>query len=487
MNTVKTCCIPVSVAALLTAAITAWATDNPKLAAPLYQGAVPAISADGIQVNPAFVGTFGGMKALDCRATTEARDFGGQVITPKAGETYTGPWCFLSKDPIDKVKAYYDKTIAPMHAVAGNYGRPPEPVKGYVVFTERAWFPGGGEAAAPGYGYTGVSLHALPSPPNLPANKAKNSDDSWEGQETYQFYAGSRHFNGFIDAVDWFGDPSKRKPAELNAYYEKHKRIESALYQRKGPKQEAVDESLRAKYGEKSKQTAQNAIGMMPGQGQMDQMEQMMKMMQAGQMPAGMPMDPQAERDDAAFEAYMQKHPKVAARYAELSSEMNTLVQQGKFDEADAVDEELQKLIDDNPELAAIERGADERSAAASAAAQARENQAVANYQGGMDQASWATWQEYITAAEKEAYYTLIVIDRAFTGKEEQYSRDRKQIESESAGEPPHSELGFHYDYQQSGTAAAPTAPAATQSAKDTKPDVKDTFKKGLKSLKSLF
>jgi hypothetical protein len=481
MTTTKARCIPLSIsfAALLFAAGEAWPADTPRLAAPVYKGAVPAIPDQGIKAAPSFIGNFGGVKALDCAGTREGGD------SP-------GPWCFLSRDPIDKVKAFYDKAIGPMHVIKGTWGHaPPAPVQGYAVYVERAWFPGEGELVAPGFGYTAVSLHALP-PPGAPGKEASNTDDSWAGQETFKFYSGTRHFNGFMDAVDWFGDPSKRKPAELNAFYAKHKRLESALFQRKGPQLEPVDEALRARYTEKRKQAEQKAMGAMPGQGQAAQMDQMARMMQSGQMPAAMPADQHATPEDAEFNAFMKKNPKVANRYTELTRKLSTLMQQGKFDEADAVDEELQKLVHANPELAAIERRADERSAAASAAGRAQENQTMAKYHSGMDKAVWGTWEEYIKAAEKEAFYTLIVIDRAFSGTEKDYSRDQALIAKETAGWSPHQLWGFA-DTSGQGARTAGSDASKEQAERipsfvdDPKAAVGDAMKKGLKGLKSLF
>ena len=491
MKIMKMHLVPALAAALLFAYGTAWSADSPKLAAPIYKGAVPAIPADGLKVDPAYIGSFGGMKALDCQATAESRNIAGRVISTKeaqkTGNFLLGPWCFLSRDPVDKVKAYYDKAVGPMHAIQGTWGnRASVPVQGYEVLAERAWFSGGD--SAPGYGYSAVSLHALP-PPGEPGKEAKNTTDSWEGQEAYKFFAGTR-FGCFIDAVDWFGEPGKRKPAELKAYYEKHKQIESALFQRKGPKLEAVDDVLGARYAEKRKQAEQKA-GMMPGQ-QMSQ-AQMMRMAQMGRTPSPPPGNAQGTPEDAEFNAFMKKNPKVANRYVELTRKLNTLMQQGKFDEADTVDEELQDLVDANPELAAIEQRADERSATASAAGQAQENQAMANYQKGMDQAVWGTCQEYIEAMEKEAYYTLIVIDSALKDYEKGYSRDQTVIAKDTGGWVSHQQVwGFSYAANQSTqtnipTVSEPKTETPPKPKSDTKDQVEDAVKKGLKSLKSLF
>ena len=116
----------------------------------------------------------------------------------------------------------------------------------------------------------------------------------------------------------------------------------------------------------------------------------------------------------------------------------------------------------------------------------------MANYHSGMDKAIWGTWEDYIKAAEKEAYYTLIVIDRAFSGTEKDYSRDRALIAKETAGWSPHQEWGFASASQQ-GTQTA--KPAVSDKPEQTTPSftedpagaVGDAMKKGLKGLKGLF
>ena len=71
MKIVKTYPVSALTVALLFAYGTAWSADSPKLAAPIYKGAVPAIPADGLKVDTFYVGRFGGMKELDCQATME--------------------------------------------------------------------------------------------------------------------------------------------------------------------------------------------------------------------------------------------------------------------------------------------------------------------------------------------------------------------------------------------------------------------------------
>lgn len=461
--------------------------DQPKLAGPIYKGAVPAVLADGAQVAAIYTANFGGVKALTCEGFNTTQDYGlgrghSAQEAEKAGYV-PGPWCFLTRDPIDKVKAFYDKAVGPMHEINGAWARTGSPVKGYEVYTERAWFPGSGEDSPPGFDYNVVSLHTLPAPQDREEVKeVKTTDDTWAGQEAFKFYSGTRHFGGFIEGVDWFGDPSKRKPAELDALYKKYNHLESALYQRKGPKSEPVDETLRAKFTALQQQGLEKARG-----GMVPSPEQIAQMQQAAQRP--MPANQQATPEDAEFNAFMKRNPKAALKYRDLTQKMGTLMQQGKFDEADAVDDELQKLTDSYPELAELERRADERSAAIGVAGQAQENRAMANNQKQEDQAVWGTWLEYLNTVNKGDYYTLIVIDRAFRGDEKDYSRDHALLEKETAGWVSHPGI-WEFSYPQKQVAQS-TAPAGTQSFQQAKPEPantkekkSDAVKKGLNVLK---
>ena len=55
--------------------------------------------------------------------------------------------------------------------------------------------------------------------------------ETWPGQEDYGFYAQTRFFNAFMDAVDMFGDPSKRPISDLDKLYGQRNTIESAIFQ----------------------------------------------------------------------------------------------------------------------------------------------------------------------------------------------------------------------------------------------------------------
>lgn len=452
---------PMAMVFLLFLAGLAQAAENPVLVAPLYKGSVPAVLAPGEIPDSRAVASFGGVQALDC---------GGGDVRVVGAIT----WCFLSRDPIDKVRAFYEKAAGPMHGIVGRSSIVGDrPVQGYAAYVEQAWHDGSGEMDPSGMEFRAVSLHALP-PPGSPdddeeadSDLDEYSDARWEGDTKYRFYAGSRHFGGFVEAVDWFGDPSKRSPASLDAAWQKHKRLESALYQRQSADARPFDEVLRERHA--AIQAERVAAAQAAAYGTVPTPEQMMQMVAQAQS-----ADQQSTQEDAEFEAFMQRNPTVAKRYTELTVLTMQLAQQGRWDEADEVDEELEALVQANPELAAIERRADERAAASAFPS----GPGAGGAAGSIGDAWWDPWAEYIEAATREAYYTLIVVDAAFTGSEPQYSRDRSIFQAATAGTAPHQGvLGFSYDH-------VPEAATLSTPAEGEKPGLKDKASKGLRFLR---
>jgi len=448
------------------------AAEASKLVAPIYPGAVPAIAAEGTQADPSLVLAFDGGKALDCNGNTLAKDIAGRPVSigsPDEVSLYAGPWCFLSRDPVDKVKAFYDKAIATMKPVQGDKG-----VHGYQVVVERAWFDGDGVMTEAGYAHNAVSVHALAAPPvkGKAAAAPAMGDETWAGQEDYGFYAQTRFFGQFLDAVDLLGDPSKRPVTDLDQLYAKNNYLEAAIFQRRGPNLESVDAMLAKKYGDLRVQRQQAAqTGMMSAF--------MQQNMAASQMSAG----PTAE-EDAQFNAVMAADPALQQRYTSLTQQGAMLMQQGKFDEADAVFDEIDELEAAHPELAAMNSQQQARSAQISASSQAAEQNILANSQNQLDQAIWGTGLEMLAELDKDDYYTLIVIDNAFAPTAKEYTRDRGTIEAETANWVPHQTAGiFDIHYPSSGVpAVTDQAPAEPEK----KEGVGSKLKRGLGILRDI-
>jgi len=319
-----------------------------------------------------------------------------------------------------------------------------------------------------------ASVHALPAPPvkgQQPAPAAMG-DETWAGQADYGFYAQTRFFGGFMDAVDFFGDPSKRPPSDLDALYKQRNKLESAFFQHKGPQLEAVDATLRHQYDGLRAQRQQAAYtGTVSAYTQYGA--------QASQRPVG----PTAE-EDAQFNSVMANDPELQQRYVALTQQAMTLMQQGKDEEADEIFAQIDELEQQHPELAAQSQQQQARVAAAQAEDKAAEDAIRASGENQLDQAIWGTGLEMLGALDKEAYYTLIVIDSGFSESAKDYSKDRAIIEAETTGTIPHSRLGvFGVEYSGVGPAVVS---GGEQPAEEEKENVSSKLKKGFGKLKDL-
>jgi len=466
---------------LVTTAVVA--ADAPKLAAPIYPGAVAAIPAEGIEADAFYALTFAGGKTLDCRAQKESRGFGNMVISAEEAERTgygPGPWCFLSRDPIDKVKTFYDESIGPMHSMQADDG-----AHGFAVFAERAWIKG---EWGSGFGYRGVSVHALPpprvkgqEPATAEAAQVKEMYAQITGYDDYAFYAGTKHFAGFVAGIQAHGFPAKHKPADLDALYKQYGYLESAFFQHKGPELTVADEPLHKYYDELASERAMAAT-----------MGQITAGTQYG-MSTSQARSVERPDEDATVNRVMQENPELAARYLELTQRVGALVQQGKFDEADLLMDEIDELEQSNPELAALNQEEQGRQASYQKADQAHDNALQATTDDQLDQAYWGTSMEYLQAVDKEAYNTLIVIDNAFDGSEEQYSRDRKLIEPDTITRthgPVQAGTGSAFDwgisYPQSNAGSAVPAASEQLPAEDQEDGMAEKTKGLFNKLKKL-
>jgi hypothetical protein len=402
---------------------TAAGAEAPKLVAPIYPGAVPAVPAEGTEAAAFYVAQFDGGKTLDCAARKESRGFGNMAISAEEAERtgyLPGPWCFLSRDPIDQVKAFYERSNGSMHPMQGDNG-----VHGFAVFAERAWYDLG--EMGRGFEYSGVSVHALPPPRVKGQDETAESDQAAQmyaqitGYDDYYFYVGTKHFDLFVAGVQAFGFPKKHTPADLDALYKEYGHLESAFFQRKGPELQPADEPLHKHYSDLASERQMAAT--------------------TGQLSAGMQYGMATSQarsvdrpdEDATVNRVMQQNPELANRYVALTQQVGTLMQQGKFDEAEALLDEIDALEQSNPELAALAEKEQGRQASYQTTDQAHDDALQAATDEQLDQAYWGTSMEYLQAVEKEGYYTLIVIDNAFDPSREKYSGDRALVELDTA------------------------------------------------------
>jgi hypothetical protein len=167
---------------------------------------------------------------------------------------------------------------------------------------------------------------------------------------------------------------------------------------------------------------------------------------------------------------------------------MGTLMQQGKFDEADEVMDEIDKMEQSNPELAALNNTEQARADSISASDKAEEDMIEATGNKQMGEALWPTAVEYIKAVAQEDYYTLIVIDKVLTGYQKDYSSDRNLFVADAAGMVhwDDSNWGISYPRSNVGSAAAVTSePPAPEEKKEE--GVTEKAKGFLKKLKNPF
>jgi hypothetical protein len=184
----------------------------------------------------------------------------------------------------------------------------------------------------------------------------------------------------------------------------------------------------------------------------------------------------------------MQRNPELARRYTALTQQLGALMQQGKFDEADAVADEIDELEQKYPELAALNNQEQARSDSISKIDKMEEDaiEAAGNKQ--MEEALWPTAVEYIEAVDKEDYYTLIVIDNTLINYEKDYSRDRAVIDEATAGWVDISETdSFGVKYKQSWGDSETSATTEQVPLEAEKKDVVDKAKGFLKKLKNPF
>jgi len=472
-------CLVSAIALVSIFAVTAvYGAEMPKLVAPIYPGAVSAVPAEGAEASAAYVATFGGIKTLDCRGSRSSKEFKDgppNEYERRNADARLGPWCFLTRDPIDKVTAFYEKSVGSMRAIQAENG-----AHGFQAFVERAWFEDtgcdGGKCS--GFLYSDVSVHALPPPPvkgktPLPATYGEGIP----GQEDYLFYSEFKHLGLFHQSVAWYGpEPGKREVAALEAMAKKYGYLESALFQHKGPKLMPVDETLRDYYGKLQGERMQAAM--------MAPMSARTKLSQ-DRMQAGMAEE---SGPDAEFNSIMQRNPALARRYVALTQQLGTLIQQGKFDEADAIADEIDELEQNYPELAALNNQEQARSDSISKTDKAEEDaiEAAGNKQ--MEDALWPTAVEYIEAVDQEDYYTLIVIDNTLTNYEKDYSHDRAVIDAATSGwvdvsgtEP------FGIKYKQSFGDSGNAATTDQVPLEEKKEDAVDKAKGFLKKLKKPF
>lgn len=418
----------------------------PALVAPIYSGAVPAVQGHtpNDYGKPA---TIGKISALPCGEHT---------------------WCFLSKDPIGEVKAFYDKTLSPMRTLPAQAGE-----RSYEVIAQEMTL---GEMRD----FAGVSVHALPPPPKI----------TGEGMARGEAYKNTRHFGDLAAGVAWMPGmmTATHTPHELDVLYAKHRHLESAFFVHDADHHgRSEDDLLHDKYQELG--VAQRSAAM--------------QSMSAPTMPSAemqARQRQQSKEDDAEMQRLMKRKPKLARKLQALSEQIQTAAARGDYQEAARLGKQMNKLAQSDPEVAAYMKKVRERDAAQNRATQQGYSDAQSNMVKGLGQANWGPWVKYLKALEPKAYRTLIVIQerlRADPKYPAPVVTDRATIarDAVNAEVMPQDDWGLHLDEGAMNAQASTARQAPQPEAKPAPPqpqdkrdaDLQKAAKKGLNMLKKLF
>ncbi len=448
----------------------AFGQSAPKLMAPLYPGAVSRVTEGG--------------KAVPC-------------VSDKTWKFST--WCYVTNDPIDKVKAFYDQKVAPLEAIPGVVlgGRgddgkwKPARSKGYWL---RMQYIDSGEADEDHFG--GVKVIAR-LPATVPAGDSTALRD---------ITMASPHFKPLAEQVAWEGGGVNEMMAkamgrtshplsELESLFTKNASLESMYFRAevKDKKRVYAYEPLQRDMQAKAAQGAQQAQGR--ADAAPDEITKR-NMARPSRNPSG-------DQDDKELNDLFQRKPALGNAYAAKAMQANEFIQKGQYREAAQAGKEGEQLVRNDPEGAAILKRRDERAAQRKAAGQKeraadedrmKQDRAAVDKQ--QEYQRWGVWVDYLAAAQKlEHYATVIYLD------EQSPNGNQKPAEIDKAWKNWMSRHGKDDQEDADGTPAKAQAASKPDAAKpeakkdepkkDSGDGAADTAKKageeGLKMLKKLF
>lgn len=318
--------------------------------------------------------------------------------------------CFLTKDPIGKVKAFYEKKLGALKATPQPYGQ-----QSYGVMLEYA------NRSEAGAEWSDVEMFSLAPPPSAPKNAAQRQMAFQKGALGWDAVSGPIHT--LVYATDWNNEPNPMtpyKPADLAKLYEKYKHLQSYFYVRN-----AVTDATRA-----------DELGH-----QFDtSLDQVMKDSMMGNVSTQMAISQAANRegdkiaaedvqDDPEFDRIMKRKPALARKYSALGQKAQQQAMAGQQEEAMRTLDKADKLLRTDPEMAALMRRYDEREKRRDAvSAKARAQSQAAQSQGfdALAKNRWALAVKTLDAMAKEGYRTYFVVDFALEGKG--VERDRAKL-----------------------------------------------------------
>lgn len=400
----------VCVISLATAIPLARAAEQGRLIAPLYPGAKPADDK------------------------------------PTCGPVSEYAWHVCSQyttDSVDKVKAFYDQKIGAKRF------RTSRTQDGEILhWAPLAWRHYAGEDGE-AETFPGVILRARIAP-SWPAGS----------DATRAMLQQSRHFSGFLDAVDWSGGalPANQGLRPLQQLKELHAKYgylegryfadEKVVAELRDKYHRAIEPRLRAaqQQREKEEQQAQERMERDMGKFQADAMAQQQRALQGN--------DPEAEAERKEMEALMKRKPALWAKarphYEKgkaIMDEAMAAMQAGKdYDEkklriGEAEMKKANDILRTDPEVAALQ---DKHEARANARVQAQGSAmtqrmmdissgkghmaALVKYNKAKSDALWQNWTAYLAEVAKlPSYATRVEVSHATPGEGKGYS-DKPEV-----------------------------------------------------------
>jgi len=370
--------------ALLIAGTAVQAAGEGKLVAPIYPGAVPAVT-----------GKAAGGKPDRC----EGR-------------------CFLTKDPIEKVKAFYDKAVGPLKQGPQPYGQ-----RSYGVMLEFA------SRSEEGVEWSAVGIHALGPPLKSPTDPAKRREAFEKGALGWNAAWGPIH--QLVYMVAWTPDMADPlmypyKIGDVDALARKYNRTQSYFY--------VVD----AATGKNRADVLADQLSKRIGQLRQDTMMGNLASQQSIARSAGKEGDKIAAeemQDDPEFNRIMQRKPALQKKYVALTQKVQQQMMSGQHDEAEKTMDESDRLLRSDPEMAVLMKRYDEREQRREAVNVGAKAQGSAAESNAYNQASKKTWDLAVQTLDKmvkEGYSTYIVVDYKLVGKG--VVRDRAEVAKHDGG-----------------------------------------------------
>jgi len=407
----------------------------------------------------------------------------------------------LSKDSIDKVKAFYDKAVGPLKQTPQPYGQ-----RTYGLWMER------GQPSEEGTAYASISINALGPPLKSPSDPPKRREAYEKGALGWNAAWSPIHQLVYMTA--WTPDMANPfmnpyKPRDVDVLAMKYNRTQTYFY--------VTDAATGKDRAEILADQFENRLGQRKQQAMMGNISTQQNIA-ASMGRQGEKIAAEDAQDDPEFNRIMHRKPALQRKYVALTQKMQQQMMTGKMDEAEKTGDEADRLLRSDPEMAKLMKRYDERDKrreTVAAKAQAQGSTAEADIYKQFARKTWDDSVQTLKQMAKEGYSTYIRIDCHLAennvqrnpakisqdvtgwsgpGFERQVNQYKAAIEIgiPVAGDSPEKVAAMHAANTPAASGKPAQAQAAAQqqakpAAPEKKNDLQDAAKKGLKLFKKLF